>query len=98
MLKHMKVTLNLDDDALDAMRQFSREQSISNGRAASELIRRGFHRPPATHIVNGLRVVSLPPGNKKTKKMTAERIRELEEEMELESALRCLGKKPAKRR
>jgi len=77
----MRVTINLDDDALQYLDQFANGRPMSRGRAASELIRRGFNRPLVTHMVNGLHVVTVPPGSPT---ITSERIRELEEEGELE--------------
>ena len=77
----MRVTINLDDDALEYLDQFANGRPMSRGRAASELIRRGFNRPLVTHMVNGLHVVTVPPGSPT---ITSERIRELEEEGELE--------------
>lgn len=79
----MRVTINLDDDALEFIDQFANGRPMSRGRAASELIRRGFNRPLVTHMVNGLHVVTVPPGSPK---ITSERIRELEEDGELERA------------
>lgn len=79
----MRVTINLDDDALHFIDQFTKGRRMSRGRAASELIRRGFNRPLATHLVNGLHVVTLPPGSPK---ITAEHIRDIEEKEEIEQA------------
>jgi hypothetical protein len=79
----MRVTINLDDDVLEYLDQFSQERPMSRGRAASELIRRGFTHPLTTHIVNGLHVVTVPPGSPK---IAAERVRELESEQEVERA------------
>lgn len=79
----MRVTINLDDDALQFIDQFNKGRRMSRGRAASELIRRGFNRPLTTHIVNGLHVVTLATGSPK---ITAERIREIEEKEEIERA------------
>lgn len=77
------MTINLDDDALKYVDQFAQERPISRGRAASELIRRGYNRPLVTHMVNGLHVVTVPPGSPK---VTPEHIREVEEREEVERA------------
>lgn len=80
---HMRVTINLDDDALQFLDQFAQDRPMSRGRAASELIRRGYNRPLVTHVVNGLHVVTVPPGSPK---ITSEHIREIEEREEVERA------------
>ena len=77
----MRVTINLDDDALKYVDQFARERPVSRGRAASELIRRGALRPAPTHIVNGLRVFS---GSKGGARVTAQRVRDLDSEQDLD--------------
>lgn len=89
----MKVTLNLDRDAMDAVERFSREQFISKNNAASELIRRGSRRRQVTHIVNGLHVISARPA---AKNFTFARIKEIEEEMDLEYVRKFTGRKPRK--
>lgn len=79
----MRVTINLDDDALEYLDQFAQDPHVSRGRAASELIRRGYNRPLVTHMVNGLHVVTVPPGSRM---VTPEHIREVEEREEVERA------------
>lgn len=79
----MRVTINLDDDALKYVDQFAQGRPVSRGRAASELIRRGYNRPLVTHMVNGLHVVTVPPDSPK---VTPEHIREIEEKEEVEQA------------
>ena len=76
----MRVTINLDDDALKYVDQFAQERPMSRGRAASELIRRGFNRPAPTHIVNGLRVFS---GSDGKSRVTGEQVRKLDSEQDL---------------
>ena len=76
----MRVTINLDDDALKYVDQFAQERPMSRGRAASELIRRGFNRPAPTHIVNGLRVFS---GSGGKSRVTGEQVRKLDSEQDL---------------
>ena len=85
----MKVTLNLDRDAMEAVERFSREQFISKSNAASELIRRGSR----SRIVNGLHVIAARPG---AKKVTFARIKEIEEEMDLEYVRKFTGRKSRK--
>lgn len=79
----MRVTINLDEDALKYVDQFTQERPMSRGRAASELIRRGYMRPLVTHEVNGLHVVTISPGSPM---IDPDRARRLEEEDELERA------------
>jgi hypothetical protein len=79
----MRVTVNLDDDALKYVDQFAQDRPMSRGRAISELIRRGYDRPLVTHEVHGLHIVTVPPGSPM---VDPTRIRELEEEEELERA------------
>ena len=76
----MRVTINLDDDALEFIDQFTKGRPMSRGRAASELIRRGFRRSAPTHTVNGLRVFS---GSGGKSRVTAERVRKLDSEQDL---------------
>lgn len=77
----MRVTINLDDDALKYVDEFAQERPVSRGRAASELIRRGALRPAPTHIVNGLRVFSSSKG---ASRVTAQRVRDLDSEQDLD--------------
>jgi hypothetical protein len=79
----MRVTINLDDDALEYLDRFAQERPISRGRAASELIRRGFAQPLITHEVNGLHVVTVPSGSPM---IDPARARDLEEQEELDRA------------
>lgn len=77
----MRVTINLDDDALQYVDQFAQGRPMSRGRAASELIRRGISRPAPTHVKNGLRVFS---GSKQAHRVTAQRVRDLDSEQDLD--------------
>jgi hypothetical protein len=70
----MRTTLSIDDDVLEQVKDFAKGRRISLGRAASELIRRGVERPLQTHIVNGLHVITLPPGSPT---VSSERVNEL---------------------
>jgi hypothetical protein len=75
----MRTTLNLDDDALDMVRQYSEARSVALGKAASELVRKGFSSPTPTRIVNGIVVFDVPPDSPR---ITTERVKELESELE----------------
>lgn len=74
----MRTTLNLDDDALELLRQYSETRSVALGKAASELVRKGFHTPTPTRMVNGIMVFDVPPDNPR---ITSERVKELESDL-----------------
>ncbi len=73
----MRVTLNLDDDVVKVLREYSKTHSLSLGKAASELIRRGWDAPVQMEMVNGFFRVVLP---KDSPKITAERVKQLLED------------------
>lgn len=77
----MRVTVNLDDDALKYVDQFAQDRPMSRGRAISELIRRGASRPAPTHMINGFRVFS---GSKRATRVNAQRVRDLDSEQDLD--------------
>ncbi|MFY9726774.1 MAG: hypothetical protein WAJ87_14855 [Bryobacteraceae bacterium] len=56
----MRTTLSLEDDAMEAIAAYARGQSISLGKAASELIRRGISYQLGTRRINGLPVFEVP--------------------------------------
>ncbi len=61
----MRTTLNLDDDALKILREYSEARSLALGKAASELVRKGASAPVPLKMVNGFWRVDLPKGGKK---------------------------------
>jgi hypothetical protein len=75
----MRTTLNLDDDALQLLREYSENRSLALGKAASELMRRGVNAPVRTRMVNGFVVFDIPSGGPK---ISSERVKELESELE----------------
>jgi hypothetical protein len=75
----MRTTLNLDDDALELVRRYSQARSVALGKAASELVRKGFSSPTPTRIVNGIVVFDVPPDSPS---ITSERVKELESALE----------------
>jgi hypothetical protein len=75
----MRTTLNLEDDAVEMIRQYSEARSVALGKAASELVRKGFASPTPTRIVNGLVVFDLPPDSPL---ITSERVKKLQSEMD----------------
>ncbi len=77
----MRVTINLDDDALKYIDLFTQGRPMSRGRAISELIRRGASRPAPTEIVNGLRVFS---GSRRTSRPNAKIVHDLDSEQDLD--------------
>jgi hypothetical protein len=56
----VRITLDLDDDLLDEVKQYADRRSVALGKAASDLIRRGLSGSLQTKTVNGLQVVMLP--------------------------------------
>jgi hypothetical protein len=75
----VRTTLNLDDDVLQMVRQYSEARSLALGKAASELMRKGFATPTPTHLVNGVVVFDLPPD---TPAVSTENVKSLESELE----------------
>lgn len=75
----MRTTLNLDDDVLEIVRQYSESRSLALGKAASELVRKGFLSPTPTRMVNGVVVFDVQPDSPR---ITSERVKELESELE----------------
>jgi hypothetical protein len=73
----MRTTLNLDDDALKILREYSETRSLALGKAASELVRKGANAPLQMENVNGFWSVVLPKGGKK---VTSEEVKRLLEE------------------
>ncbi|MGA8860559.1 MAG: hypothetical protein WB506_11185 [Candidatus Sulfotelmatobacter sp.] len=75
----MRTTLNLDDDAVKILREYSETRSLALGKAASELVRKGAASPTPTRMVSGFVVFDVPPGGPK---ISSERVKELESELE----------------
>jgi len=73
----MRTTLTLEDDAIEAVQEFSVRRGISLGKAASELIRRGSRYQLGVRKVNGLPVLD---ASGDIPAITAERVRELLDE------------------
>jgi hypothetical protein len=76
-MRTMRTTLNLDDDALKILREYSETRSLALGKAASELVRRGASAPIQMQMVNGFCTVVLPKGGKK---ITSEHVKQLLED------------------
>jgi hypothetical protein len=73
----MRTTLNLDDDALKIVREYSQARSLALGKAASELVRKGASAPVKLEMVDGFWRVALPKGGKK---ITSEHVKRLLED------------------
>jgi hypothetical protein len=71
----MRTTLNLDDDVIEMVRQYSEARSVALGKAASELVRKGFTTPTPTRIVNGFVVFDIPPDSPR---ITSESVKQLQ--------------------
>jgi hypothetical protein len=76
-MRTMRTTLNLDDDALKILREYSETRSLAMGKAASELVRKGANAPVQMKMVNGFCTVVLPKGGKK---ITSEHVKRLLED------------------
>ena len=70
----MRTTLNLDDDVLDELKLYAEVRSLGLGKAASEILRRGFEAQVQTH---GFHSVILPA---KSAKVRSDRIKQLLED------------------
>jgi len=73
----MRTTLNLDDDALEILREYSQTRSLALGKAASELVRKGASAPLQMEMVDGFCRVVLPKGGRK---VSSEEVRRLLED------------------
>lgn len=73
----MRTTLNLDDDALKILREYSEARALALGKAASELVRKGAKAPLQMEMVDGFWRVMLPKGGKK---ITSEHVKSLLED------------------
>jgi hypothetical protein len=58
----MRTTLNIDDDALAALREYAEKHRLSLGEAASDLISRGVEATPKFKKKNGWVILDLPSG------------------------------------
>lgn len=75
----MRTTLNLDEDIAETIKSYAESRSVSIGKAASDLIRKGLEAPLQTRLVNGFPVVVLPPNSPV---VTSEHVRQLLDEIE----------------
>ena len=74
----MRTTLNLDDEILRAVSKYAESRSLSLGKAASDLIRKGLNAKSPVRVVNGVRVFDLPDGSPK---VTSKKVRDIESEI-----------------
>ena len=70
----MRTTLNLDDDAVKILHEYSEARSLALGQAASELVKKGAAACTPTRLVNGFVVFDISAGGPK---VTSERVKEL---------------------
>jgi hypothetical protein len=73
----MRTTLNLDDDVVELLKGYAEDRSVALGKAASELMRRGWATPVETRMVNGFHAVVLPANSPKIR---PEKIKQLLED------------------
>lgn len=70
----MRTTLNLENDAAEAVQAYSKDRQVSLGKAASELIRRGAAYQIGVRKVNGFPMFDVPAD---FPAITTDRVREL---------------------
>lgn len=73
-----RTTLQLEDDALRAAREYADRHRLTLGEAVSDLVRRAAERPLATVDRSGFRVVRLNP---RSPRVSAARVNELLDEL-----------------
>lgn len=73
----MRTTWPIDDDLLQKVKEYATSRNLSEGRAANEILRRGFSRPFVTKTADGLH---LPVLAEDSPVVTAAHIAELEDE------------------
>jgi hypothetical protein len=73
----MRTTLNLDEEALAVLKDYAESRSVPLGKAASELVLRGWRTPVQTQLVNGFYAVVLPADSPS---ISSERVKELLED------------------
>jgi hypothetical protein len=73
----VRTTLALDDDAFAELQAYAQRHRVSQGNAASELIRRGTRYQIGIRDLNGLPVFDVP---EEFPVITSEQVRELLEE------------------
>jgi|GEM_PF-184739 hypothetical protein len=84
----MRTTLNLEDQAYEAIKEYAEKRHISLGQAASDLVYKGSESLPKFKTKNGWVVFDLPPGSPP---LTSERVKELQRLDEEEQVRRALS-------
>jgi hypothetical protein len=74
----MRTTLEIDDDVLTEVKEYATARSISNGAAATLMIKRGLKAVVPTKWENGILIFSPGPEGS----VTAEHVQDLIDEME----------------
>lgn len=72
-----RTTWPIEDDLLQQVKEYASARNLSEGRAANEVLRRGFSRPLATRMIDGLQLPILPEDSPI---VTSQRAREVLEE------------------
>lgn len=76
---HMRTTLVIDDDLLQAAKSLARDRSVSIGEVISEWARRGLRTPVEFDVSpSGFPVFKVPPG---ARPITPEDVKQLEDEL-----------------
>jgi len=74
----MRTTLDIEDDVLEQVKEYASARSISQGAAASEILKRGFNADVPTKWENGILIFS--PGSAGA--VSAEHVMKLKDQME----------------
>jgi len=83
----MRTTLNLEDQAYEAIKEYAGKRHISLGQAASDLVYKGSESLPKFKTKNGWVVFDLPPGSPPLTSERVKELRRLDEEEEIRRAL-----------
>lgn len=71
----MRTTLSLEDDVLEAAKNYAESRQIALGKAVSDLVRKGLKVRTPTRLVNGFVVFDVPADSTP---ITSERLAALE--------------------
>lgn len=74
----MRTTLNIEDEALEVIKKYAEERSVSLGRAASDLVHRGAENLPQFKTKNGWVQFERPAGSPP---LTSELVKQWENEI-----------------
>jgi hypothetical protein len=70
----MQITLSLDDDVDEIVKDYAAVKNLDFSGAVSDLVRKSIEAPLSVRLVNGICVIDLPAGSPV---INSERVREL---------------------